>query len=205
MVRKKELVERLRIFGIECKESEFVSSSMAIAEYLKFKGGKAFVIGDALKKDLAEDGIEISEDENVEYVVVGHDTNFNFQKLVIAVKAVKNGAKILAAAKGRAFVFGDELLPGTGTLVNAIEYSCEKKAKLLGKPSDVMCQLVQLFVQSPRNETIIIGDEVKADIGLGKKCGYFSVLVRTGVDREVKEFKEFKPDLILNSLKEVDI
>jgi ribonucleotide monophosphatase NagD (HAD superfamily) len=66
-----------------------------------------------------------------------------------------------------------------------------------------MCQLVQLFVQSPRKETVVFGDELKADIGLGKKCGYFSVLVRTGVDKEVKG--KIKPDLVLNSLKEVEV
>ncbi|MEM5836635.1 MAG: HAD-IIA family hydrolase [Candidatus Aenigmatarchaeota archaeon] len=206
MVRRKELREKLVNFGIECEENQIISSSLAIEEYLKIKGGKAFVIGDGLKEDLIEGGIEIREDENVDYVVVGHDTKFNFQKLVIAVKAVKkNGAAILASAMGRAFVFGKEILPGTGSIVNAIEYSCNKRAKLLGKPSDVMCQLVQLFVQSPRKDTVVFGDEVKADIGLGKKCGYFSVLVRTGVDKEVEEFEEFKPDLILNSLTEVKI
>jgi HAD superfamily hydrolase (TIGR01450 family) len=203
MVKRKQLVEKLNEFGIECDEKELVSSSIAAAEYLKMKKAKAFVIGNGLKEDLKEEGIEVREDENVDYVVIGHDENFDFKKLSIAVRIAKTKAKLIATATGRAFVYGEEFWPGTGSIVKAIEYGSNKKAKLLGKPSDFMCQLVQLFVQSPRKDTVIFGDELKADIGLGKKCGYFSVLVRTGVDKEVKG--NIKPDVVLNSLTEVKI
>jgi HAD superfamily hydrolase (TIGR01450 family) len=203
MVKRKELVGKLNEFGVECGEKELVSSAMATAEFLKLKKARVLVIGDALKEDLKEEKIEVREDENVDFVVIGHDVNFNFEKLSLAVKAAKAGAKLIATATGKAFVYGDEFWPGTGSIVKAIEYGSNKKAKLLGKPSDLMCQLVQLFVQSSRRETVIFGDELKADVGLGKKCGYFSVLVRTGVDKEVKG--EIKPDLVLDSLSEVKI
>ncbi|MEM5772838.1 MAG: HAD-IIA family hydrolase [Candidatus Aenigmatarchaeota archaeon] len=203
MVKRKQLVEKLNGFGVECKESELVSSAMAIAEFLKQKKARAFVVGDSLKEDLKEEGIEVREDENVDYVAIGHDTDFNYQKILTALKASQKGAKLIAAATGRVYTHGDEMWPGTGCIVKAIEYTCNKKAKLLGKPSDLMCQLVQLFVQSPRKDTVVFGDELKADIGLAKKCGYFAVLVRTGVDKEVKG--KIKPDLVLNSLEEVKI
>jgi len=203
MLKRKQLVEKLNDFGIECGEKELLSSAIVAAEYLKLKKAKVFVLGDGLKEDLKEEGIEVREDENVDYVVIGHDVNFDFKKLSLAIKAAKTKARLIATATGRAFVYGDEFWPGTGSIVKAIEYGSNKKAKLLGKPSDLMCQLVQLFVQSPRKDTVIFGDELKADIGLGKKCGYFSVLVRTGVDKEVKG--KIKPDLVLDSLAEVKI
>jgi len=37
MVRRRQLVEKLNNFGIDCKETELVSSSMAAAEFLKMK------------------------------------------------------------------------------------------------------------------------------------------------------------------------
>ncbi|MEM5879421.1 MAG: HAD-IIA family hydrolase [Candidatus Aenigmatarchaeota archaeon] len=203
MVRRKELAEKLNSFGVECKESELISSAIAIAEFLKKKKAKAFVVGDGLKEDLKEEGIEVRGDENVDYVVIGHDTEFNYQKILIALRASLKGAKLIAAATGRIYTHSNEMWPGTGCIVKAIEYTCSKKAKLLGKPSNIMCQLVQLFVQSPRKETVIFGDELKADIGFGKKCGYFTVLVRTGVDKEVKG--KISPDLVLDSLLGVKI
>ncbi|MEM5766165.1 MAG: HAD-IIA family hydrolase [Candidatus Aenigmatarchaeota archaeon] len=203
MVRRKQLVEKLNGFGVECREDELISSSMAIAEFLKQKKAKAFVIGDGLKEDLREDGIEIYEDKNVDYIIIGHDFNFNYQKVLAALRASQNGAKLIAAATGRVYTHGNELWPGTGCIVKAIEYACNKKALFLGKPSDIMCQLVQLFVQSPRKDTVVFGDELKADVGLAKKCGYFGVLVKTGIDREVKG--EIRPDFVINSLEEVEI
>lgn len=202
MLKRKDLVKKLNGFGVECRENELISSAMSIAEYIKFKGGKAFVIGENLKEDLREYGVETSEDD-VKYVVVGHDVDFNFNKLVSAVKFLKKGASLLAAAQGRYFVFGDEFIPGTGSIVKAVEYSCNKKAKLLGKPSDMMCHIVELFVQSSKKETVVFGDELKADMGLAKKCGYFGVLVKTGVDKEVKG--RIRPDLVIDSLLDVKI
>ncbi|MEM5867329.1 MAG: HAD-IIA family hydrolase [Candidatus Aenigmatarchaeota archaeon] len=203
MVRRKELVERLNNFGIECKESELISSAIVIAEFLKKKNAKVFVIGEGLKEDLKEEGIEVREDEEVDYIVIGHDTEFNYQKILTALRASLKGAKLIAAATGRSWICGNEMWPGTGSIVKAVEHACNKKAKLLGKPSDVMCQLVQLFVQSPRKDTVVFGDELKADIGLAKKCGYFGVLVKTGVDKEIKG--KIKPDVVLDSLLEVKI
>lgn len=202
MVKRRQLVEKLNEFGVECSEKELVSSAIVVAEFLKLKKAKAFVVGESLKEDLKEEGIEVRE-EKVDYVVIGHDVEFNYKKLLLAVKAAKAGAGLIAAASGRAFAYGGEFWPGTGSIVKAIEYGSNKKAKLLGKPSDLMCQLVQLFVESSRKEAVIFGDELKADIGLGKKCGYFTVLVRTGVDKEVRG--KIKPDLVLNSLTEVKI
>ncbi|MEM5829558.1 MAG: HAD-IIA family hydrolase [Candidatus Aenigmatarchaeota archaeon] len=203
MVKRKQLIEKLNGFGIECKEDELVSSSMAIAEFLKYKESKAFVICDALKEDLREWGVEVREDENVDYVVIGHDVNFNYQKILTAIKASRKGAKLIAAATGRVFIHSNEVWPGTGCIVKSIEHACNKKALLLGKPSNIMCQLVQLFVQSSRKETVVFGDELKADIGLAKKCGYFGVLVRTGVDREMDG--KIEPDMVVDSLKDVKI
>ncbi|MCS7106417.1 MAG: HAD hydrolase-like protein, partial [Candidatus Aenigmarchaeota archaeon] len=115
---------------------------------------------------------------------------------------VKNGAKILATARGKIYFEGEKLMPATGVLVNAIEYVTEKKAKLIGKPSNEMLETIHLFVSSPRKETVLVGDECDSDIMAGKILGYYTILVRTGID---KEAKNVKPDLIIDSLKEIKI
>lgn len=203
MVRRKDLARKLRGFGIEAGEDDVVSSSLVIAEYLKNKKGRALVLGDGLKKDLKEAGVKVTDDFHAEYLVVGHDIKFDYRKISLAFYALKNEASFLTSARGRFFVFGNNLLPGTGVLVEAIEYAFGRKALLLGKPSEFMAQALQLFVQSPRKETVIFGDELKGDVSLGKKCGYFTVLVRTGVDKKVKG--KIRPDAMLNSLADLKV
>ncbi|MEM7825557.1 MAG: HAD-IIA family hydrolase [Candidatus Aenigmatarchaeota archaeon] len=197
---RRKMVEKLRGFGIELKESDLITSSFVVANYLRIKKASAFVIGEGVKEELLEAGVEIKEDSN--YLVVGQDLNFNYEKLMKAYEVVKNGAKILATARGRIYFEGEKKMPATGVLVNTIEYITEKKAKLMGKPSNEMLETIQLFVCSPRRQTVWIGDECDSDILAGKRLGYYTVLVRTGID---KEPKKIKPDLIINSLEEINI
>jgi len=203
LVGRGDLLKKLRNFGIEANKNDLVSSGLAIAEYLKGRKGKAMVLGDGLKKDLIKSGINVSNDCHAKHLVVGHDTNFNFQKLCLALEALKNGASFLVAAKGKFFVSGKDFLPGTGVIVNVIEYASGRRATLLGKPSNLMCQTLHLFVQSPRNRTVIFGDELNSDIVMGKRCGYFTILVRTGVDKTVKG--KIKPNAVLNSVADLKL
>jgi ribonucleotide monophosphatase NagD (HAD superfamily) len=60
-----------------------------------------------------------------------------------------------------------------------------------------------LNVESSRKETVLFGDELDSDILLGKNAGYFTVLVKTGVDKIVKG--KIRPDLVLNSVADVKV
>jgi len=203
MVSRKELAKKLRRFGIDADENDIINPSIVITEYLKNERGKVLVFGDGLKKDLREAGIKVSDDYHVDCVIVGQDNRFDNIKLSFAVYALKNGANFFSTARGRFFVYGNKLVPGTGALVELIEYVSGRKAILLGKPSDLMCQAIQLFVQSPREQTVIFGDELNSDVVLGKKCGYVTVLVKTGIDKRVKG--KIRPDTILNSVADIKL
>ena len=200
LLSTEELAERLRGFGVKVGKNEIVSSGLVIREFLTMNGGKVLVVGEGLKREL-EGNVDIKERPPVDYVAIGHDLKFDYEKMKLVLKAVKKGARLLAAAKGRIFCVGRELWPGTGAIVKAIEFASGKEALLLGKPSDYMAELVELFVQSPRKETVVIGDELDSDIELARKCGYFSILIKTGVDREVKG--KIKPNLVVDSFKEL--
>jgi HAD superfamily hydrolase (TIGR01450 family) len=203
IVCRNDLVRKLENFGIEVGKNDLVSPALVITEYLKKRGGSAMVFSDGLKKDIMKSGIKVSNDSHADHLVVGHDTNFNFQKLCLAVEALKNGASFLAAARGRFFVNGNDFLPGTGVIVKTLEYATGRKATLLGKPSNLMCQTLHLFVQSPRNRTVIFGDELNSDIVMGSRCGYFTVLVRTGVDKILRG--KVKPNAVLDSLADLKL
>lgn len=191
---RKELIEKINNLGLKLKENELISVSQVINEYLKIKDATAFVIGESLKEDLAE-RINTGKPE---FLVVGYEKNFNIEKLREAYEILKNGAKFLASSYGRIFIKGNKIFPGAGTIVRAIEHMSGKKATVLGKPSDYMLSFLNMFVCSPIRETVLIGDELESDILLGKKAGYYTILVRTGIDKEAKG--EIKPDAIINSV-----
>jgi HAD superfamily hydrolase (TIGR01450 family) len=201
MLCRRKMVEKLRSFGIKLEDNDLITSSFVAANYLKIKEASAFAIGEGVKEELMEAGVEINENKP-DYLVVGQDLNFNAEKLMKAYEIVKNGAKILATARGKVYFEGEKLRPATGVWVNTIEFITDKKAKLIGKPSNEMLETIQLFVCSPRKQTVLIGDECDSDIMAGKILGYYTVLVRTGID---KEAKKVKPDLIIDSLAEIKV
>jgi HAD superfamily hydrolase (TIGR01450 family) len=203
MLSRKGLTKKLQNFGIEAKESEVINAGFVVAEYLKNKRRKVLAFGDGLKEDLKRAKVKLVNKASANYLVVGHDTKFNYEKLSLASEAIKNGAKFLACAKGRYFTFGNKIIPGTGVLVKAVEYTSGKRATLLGKPSDYMLQTINLFVASPAKQTVLFGDELSSDIAIGRKAGWFTVLVKTGVDKKIKG--KIKPDLVLNSVADVKI
>jgi len=197
------LVKKMKNFGIEVEENEVINAGYAIGQYLKDKKGKVLVFGDGLKEDLKKARIKLTDKPSADFVVVGHDWNFNFKKLVLASDCLQNGAKLITSARGRYFTFGNKMIPGTGALTEVIEYVSGKRALLLGKPSLFMLKTLKSFVDSPVGKTVEFGDELEADIGMGKKAGWFTVLVRTGVDK--KPSKTIKPDAVINSVADIKI
>ncbi len=194
------IVKKLRTFGIPVNKNEVITSSFVAAEYLRGKKARVFAIGDGIKKELK--AVAKITEKKPDYVVVGHDFNFNYEKLSLACTAIKNGAKFLSCGKGRYFIHGNKLDIGTGVFVNTIEYATGKKSILIGKPSRFMNYFIDLFNASPKKQTVLIGDELAADIKTGQDLGYFTVLVRTGID---KITKKIKPDMVINSIADIKI
>jgi 4-nitrophenyl phosphatase len=203
LLSRKGFAKKLNAFGIEAKEEDVINPSITIGEYIKRRRGRAVVFSDGLKEDLKKFGIKVVENPPAKYLVVGYDQNFNQKKLEIAVETLEKGAKFLTSAKGKRFIFSKKLVPGTGAIVEAVEKASGKKSVLLGKPSKFFQELVELNVESPRNETVLFGDELNSDILMGNNSGYFTVLVRTGIDKIVRG--RIKPDLVLNSVADVKI
>ncbi len=200
MLSREGLARRLRKLGLEVKENELITSSWVAAQYLKKKRASAFGIGKGLREELRRAGIKLV-DKNPDYLVVGQDQNFNMKKLAKTWEILKGKTKIIGIASGRVWMMGKKLVPATGCILAAIEFISGKKAIFLGKPSDEMIKAVKAFVRSPKEKTVIFGDECSADISMGKKLGYFTVLVRTGIDKQCN----IATDAVIDSIAEIEV
>jgi ribonucleotide monophosphatase NagD (HAD superfamily) len=104
-------------------------------------------------------------------------------------------------ARNRYFGGGDGLCLDVGATVAALEYATERKAVLIGKPAcDFFLVACQSLGVAPEG-TIVIGDDLEADIGGALAAGCGGVLVRTGKFRSKQlEHPSVRPDRILDSL-----
>ena len=191
------IVKTFRKNGIFVEKDQIITSSYVAAKVLKNK--VVFPIGKGLEDELRKNGVEISKNENSNVIVVGHDTNFNYNKASIALKILlKENSEFYTTAYGKLWIFKSKIVPGTGLITAGLEYCSGKKAIMLGKPSEFMLREIKKVVFG---KTIYFGDENKADIQFANKAGFFSVFVKDGIDKKI--YRETRPKMVLNSLSEL--
>ena len=124
-------------------------------------------------------------DPDVAAVIAGFDINISFNKILKGASyANRPGAVFVATNTDEQFPMpGTELIiPGTGSMVQAVATAAGRQPVVLGKPSKFMFEIVQKRHPGILPErTLMIGDRANTDILLGKNCGLQTLLVGSGV------------------------
>jgi len=127
--------------------------------------------------------LELNPD--VSAVIAGFDINISFNKILKGASyANRPGAVFVATNTDEQFPMpGTELIiPGTGSMVQAVATAAGRQPVVLGKPSKFMFEIVQRRHPGIQPErTLMIGDRANTDILLGKNCGLQTLLVGSGV------------------------
>jgi HAD superfamily hydrolase (TIGR01458 family) len=208
-----DLLDLLRNVGFNLEEENLVTCVGAALKWLKTKKIKScFVIGTPqLKIFLNENKIETKEDDKIKAVLVGLDTSLDYQKLKIAINAlVKNNAYLLALHENR--LYKDErgeLSPSVGAVVKALEYACQKRAKVFGKPNPTFFRQTLKKLKAKPDDCIMISDDPLSDLMGAKKLGMKTVFVTSGKykDEEILKSlnKKFHPDFICQNISQIMI
>uniref|UniRef100_H3DQ21 Phospholysine phosphohistidine inorganic pyrophosphate phosphatase n=2 Tax=Tetraodon nigroviridis TaxID=99883 RepID=H3DQ21_TETNG len=64
--------------------------------------------------------------------------------------------------------------------MKALEYACDIKAEVFGKPSSLFFQSVLNDMGLQPHEVVMIGDDLVNDVGGAQHCGIKGIQVRTG-------------------------
>ena len=218
-------VDRLRNFNIKSEITDFYTgASITAGEITNLKkNATIFIIGEiGLKEELEMRGhivVNLDSDINeIDYVIVGMDRNFNYKKLAFAQYCILNGnAQFYATNADSTFPVANRLLPGAGVMVNAVQ-TCtnQEPIKVFGKPNPFGIGSILKDTNTPPNKTVIFGDRLNTDILAGNRAKINTVLVLTGVTdkSDVKKLREklvlspkidkdLNPYLIINSLEEI--
>ncbi len=221
-ITRQMYVERLEKFGIKSEIADFyTSASITAAEITKMnKNSKIFIIGEiGLKTELEDMGHVIikeeDKDDDVDFVIVGLDRDFNYQKLSFAQKCILYyGAKFIATNSDTTLPAEDRIMPGAGVMVNAVKTCTNKEPQItFGKPNPFGINKIVEERRVKNNNTCIIGDRLNTDILAGNRAGITTVAVLTGVttQKEIQEIKnklnqsdksynELLPNLVLQKL-----
>ncbi|WP_284139038.1 MULTISPECIES: HAD-IIA family hydrolase [unclassified Virgibacillus] len=202
-------VEKLCHLGIHVTEKSVVSSNYLVARYLKKKMGKeekAMVVGEApLVEELQHAGISLTTNSfEADYVVIGWDRAFTYEKLNDAFQAWRNGAKIVATNPDRTCPVNNGQIPDCGAMIGALEGATGEKIELiLGKPSQLAAKFIaEEILRLPPERCYMVGDRLETDIKMGLDYGMNAVLVLSGItDKHMVEASVYKPTFILDSIR----
>ena len=201
-----EYVEKLAGFGIQATSDQILSSAVGTGHYLQEKyplHTNVFVVGQpSLKKTLSSFGMNIVDEheKNVEVVVASLDYELNYGKLKHASLLIQNGCVFIGTNPDRTFPTPDGFIPGSGTVVGALEIASGARAKLIGKPEPLLYQLALKRLGTNEENTLAVGDRLETDIAGAQAAGIHTALVLTGASSmEQADRYSPKPDIIAES------
>lgn len=193
-----------RVVGYPATEDQVVGSAMAAAEFIGTDGGPVLVVGeDGLLQTVRAAGIEVTTDwRTAASVVVGLDRNVNYEKISDAARAVRGGARFVAANNDPTYPTPNGLVPGAGTIVAAIATASGVEPDVAGKPFEPMVALVR---QRARFDDVwVLGDRPETDLALAAAGGWKGFLVMTGVTDDAEKVPDWlQPHSVLASVAEV--
>ncbi|MBN3319296.1 HDHD2 protein, partial [Atractosteus spatula] len=183
---KRILFERLKRLEFDIEETEIFTSLTAARSLVEQQNVRPLLM---VENSALEDfsGIETS-DPNAVVIGLAPD-HFNYQTMNKAFRLILDGAPLIAIHKARYYKRKDGLALGPGPFVTGLEYATDTKATVVGKPERTF------FLEAVRNldckpeEAIVIGDDVRDDIGGAQNSGMMGILVKTGKYRQGDEVK----------------
>jgi 4-nitrophenyl phosphatase len=203
--------QKLAGMGITAPEDRIMTSAYATALRLKEdgeRGASVFVIGqEGLFEELDAVGLqrmEASRDTRAEFVVVGIDRQFTYEKLLAAQQAIRHGAHFIATNRDPIYPLeGGRVEPGSGSIVASVETASLTVPEVIGKPNAAAARIILEVTGFSPDQTVIVGDRADTDIACGKAAGLHTVLVLTGTTHREEAERlpgDLAPDVILDDL-----
>ncbi len=181
-----DYVAKLTRMGVDdVPESAIVTSATATAAYLhgQFPAGTPLhVVGmSGLRRILDGAGFDLSGDELPQAVVAGMDLNLTYETLKQAALYIRSGVPFIGTNPDLTFPSPEGLIPGTGSLLAALEAATDVSPTVIGKPRAPMFDTALATLGTSAAETLMIGDRLNTDILGAQRVGMPTTLLFTGV------------------------
>ncbi|MBC7207923.1 MAG: TIGR01458 family HAD-type hydrolase [Methyloversatilis sp.] len=173
---RRTLVAKMQALGLDVRDEELLTAPGATMNLVRSRSLHPHWI---VHPDLRDEvGPDAAEPDAVVLGDAGHC--FDYAQLNAAFRLIMRGLPFIAMARNRHFKEEDGLSLDMGAFVAGLEYSTGVQAEIAGKPAAPFFQAALDTSGVRAEEAIMIGDDLRDDIGGAQAAGIAGVLVRTG-------------------------
>jgi HAD superfamily hydrolase (TIGR01458 family) len=203
---RRALVERLSALGLSVSADQIFAPPVAARDYLAQRASVplALFVRDATREDFdGLDTVDPHAESGARSVVVGDIGDaWDFETLNRAFRLLMSEPRPRLVALGMSrYAQGDDgLLLDVAPFIKLLEHAADCEAVVMGKPAQAFFEAALDKLGTPAAETVMIGDDIRGDVGGAQAAGLVGVLVRTGKFREKDLEGEVTPDAVLDSV-----
>lgn len=202
--RPVDVLDRLNGPGLTLEIEHVLSSAVVVRRWIQHEGlagVDAFIMaGPTVVEQLADvvRALPLEQGRKADLVLVGRYEELNYSRLAVAADSVREGATFLCLNRDPIMpVEGGRVVPGTGTILAAMETATGRSATIMGKPQQPMMEAAAEVVG--REGVLMIGDRVESDVAGARGIGWDAALVLTGLT-DPGSAMDPEPDYLLSSL-----
>ncbi len=197
---------KLTQLGIPAGAEQILTPPVAAAAWLadRPRGPLALFVPPKTRGEFA--GFEILADDResgADYVIIGDfGERWDFRALNRAFRLLHHNptATLIALGMTRYWQASDGPRLDTAPFVAALEHATGRNAIVLGKPSREFFEAAVGRLGLAPADVLMIGDDIRTDIGGAQAAGLSAALVRTGKFRASDLAEGIRPDAVLDSI-----
>lgn len=203
---RRAVVERLASLGLEVSPDIILAPPATAHDYLTKNrvSPLALFVRDETREDF--EGLEVLDDaaeEGAGAVVIGDiGERWDFATLNRAFRLLMAEPRPILVALGMSrFAQGkDGLVLDVAPFVKALEHAAGCQAVIMGKPAAHFFEACIRKLSVSAKDTVMIGDDIRGDVGGAQAAGLHGILVRTGKFRPRDLESDVTPDAVLDSI-----
>ena len=191
--------------GFPVKAGDVLTAPVLAAGYLAehYPGARCLLLNSGdIRADL--EGVRLVDDHPDIVLIGGAGPEFGYQALNRVFGHVQEGARLLALHRNLYWRTDAGLQLDTGAFLAGLEQATGLTAEVIGKPAAVFFQAALATLRAGPAHTVMIGDDIEADVLAAQRAGITGILVRTGkyLPRAL-EGASGTPDHIVDSIADV--
>lgn len=191
---KQDYVHKLSGLGIKTETERILLSTDGVIAYLKnLERADLYVVGTpSMVEMFTEAGFETASPKP-RFVILGYDTELNYEKIKKAALYLKKGAGLIATHPDMVCPTPDGPVPDVGSFLAMFEAATGiAPVKIFGKPGTVMVEHILRSHGVTADEVVMVGDRLYTDKKLADNlgCDFICVLSGETTRRDIKKLND---------------